>query len=215
MKNYLYQITNRINNKIYVGVHKTNNIDDGYMGSGKIIKRAIKKYGIENFTKEILEYFDTYDQALAREAEIVDDDFLLREDIYNLRRGGTGGFDYINRTMSREKRIEISTKGAAGRDKISVEDKKSFGKLGSAVSRTSTAQKLQYAAGRINGFLEKSHSKETKDRIGKENSFNQLGNKNSQFGTRWAWVNKNGIIKKIKLSLLDDYLTDNWKRGTK
>jgi hypothetical protein len=94
---YLYQINNLVNNKIYVGVHKTDNINDGYMGSGKAIMLAIEKYGLTNFRKDILEYFDTYDAALAREAEIVTDDFLLREDVYNLRRGGSGGFDYINR----------------------------------------------------------------------------------------------------------------------
>jgi len=40
---YLYEIKNLINNKIYVGVHKTNDLNDGYMGSGKVIRRAIKK----------------------------------------------------------------------------------------------------------------------------------------------------------------------------
>lgn len=94
---YIYRIINLINNKIYIGVHRTNNLDDGYMGSGKLITRAIEKYGITNFKKEILEFFNSYDDALEKEKELINDNFLLREDIYNLRRGGTGGWDYINK----------------------------------------------------------------------------------------------------------------------
>jgi hypothetical protein len=95
---YLYQITNLINKKIYIGVHQTKNLEDGYMGSGKNIRRAIDKYGIENFQKEILEFFNNYEDALKREKEFVNEEFLLREDVYNLRQGGNGGFDYINRS---------------------------------------------------------------------------------------------------------------------
>lgn len=96
MKYYLYRITNLLNNKIYIGVHKTKSLDDGYMGSGKVIKHAIKTYGLDNFKKEILEFFENEELMYAKEKAIVTNEFLLREDTYNIRRGGTGGFDYIN-----------------------------------------------------------------------------------------------------------------------
>ena len=71
-KHYLvYKITNNINRKIYVGVHVTNNINDSYMGSGTNIKKAIKEYGRENFTKEILHDFDTKEEMISKELEIV------------------------------------------------------------------------------------------------------------------------------------------------
>ena len=94
---YLYQITNLVNNKIYIGVHSTKDIDDGYMGSGVNIQSAIKKYGVDSFKKDILHTFDNADDMYAKEKEIVTEEFLLREDTYNLRVGGTGGFDYINK----------------------------------------------------------------------------------------------------------------------
>jgi hypothetical protein len=96
MHYYLYEVKNKLNGKIYVGVHKTDNLEDGYMGSGKIILQAIEKYGVENFEKTILEFFDDSESMFRRESEVVNDSFLERDNVYNLRKGGMGGFDWIN-----------------------------------------------------------------------------------------------------------------------
>ena len=48
---YLYQIINTVNNKIYIGAHSTNDLNDGYMGSGTAIKRAIKNILLKIFKK--------------------------------------------------------------------------------------------------------------------------------------------------------------------
>lgn len=92
----IYKITNKVNGKIYIGRHKTCNLDDGYMGSGKIIKLALQSYGIENFTKEILSLHETRDAMIAEEKRLVNSEFLKRTDVYNLAHGGTGDWHHIH-----------------------------------------------------------------------------------------------------------------------
>lgn len=91
----VYKITNNVNDKVYIGKHQTKNLQDGYMGSGKLIKRAIAKHGVGNFTKEILHVFDTEQEMNKKEAEIVTEDFCAGDN-YNICCGGQGGFGYIN-----------------------------------------------------------------------------------------------------------------------
>lgn len=92
----IYKITNLLDGKIYIGSHKTKKLDDAYMGSGKILMRAQKKYGMENFKKEILFVFDNPEEMYAKEAELVNEEFLVTENTYNLKVGGFGGWDYVN-----------------------------------------------------------------------------------------------------------------------
>lgn len=86
----IYQTTNLVNGKIYVGKHTTKNPYDSYMGSGNLIKQALEKYGIENFTKEILFCFTTEEDAFLKEEEIVTQEFINRENTYNIVLGGHG-----------------------------------------------------------------------------------------------------------------------------
>lgn len=92
----IYKITNKINSKIYIGKHQTKDLDDGYMGSGKLLKSAIEKYGLENFEKEILFIFDNEEEMNAKEAELVCEEFVNEDMNYNLCPGGKGGWGYIN-----------------------------------------------------------------------------------------------------------------------
>lgn len=92
----IYKITNLVNGKMYIGQHITSDLDDGYMGSGTIIKRAVKKYGQESFRKEWLMFCEDKEELDYMERVFVDETWLSRSDTYNLRIGGEGGWKYIN-----------------------------------------------------------------------------------------------------------------------
>jgi hypothetical protein len=89
--NFVYKTTNLINNKYYIGVHSTDDLDDGYFGSGKLLKRALKKYSKENFKREIIYFCESMDAALEKEKEIVNLEFVKCESNYNVAIGGSGG----------------------------------------------------------------------------------------------------------------------------
>lgn len=88
MYHIIYLTTNIVNNKIYVGVHSTNNLNDGYLGSGKALKHSIRKYGKENFKRTILYYCLSEEESLQWESIIVDENFLSRKNVYNIKYGG-------------------------------------------------------------------------------------------------------------------------------
>jgi hypothetical protein len=192
---YLYEIKNLINNKIYVGVHKTSDLNDGYMGSGKIIRSAIEKHGLSNFSKVILETFENVKDMYAREKEVVNEEFLKRKDVYNLRRGGTGGFDYLNNgSEDHVKRCVMAAKILhLKHPNIILNLRKSTPESARKGVETKRKNGTLPDGKCLNTERANKNRKETFVRIG-----HQQGNKNSQSGTTWITNNlENKKIKKI------------------
>lgn len=94
---YFYKITNLINNHFYYGVHNTNDLDDGYMGSGSRLHIAYQKYGIENFKKEIVKFFNSSKEAFEYESEIVNEELTNNNECYNIQLGGRNGWNDVTK----------------------------------------------------------------------------------------------------------------------
>lgn len=213
MKKYtVYKITNVINNRIYIGKHETANVNDGYMGSGKLLRRAQEKYGLENFTKEILYIFDTEEEMNAKEAELVTEDFCQREDTYNICIGGKGGFSYINNNPDKfltEKRLaslKLGNEQAVKKWKHLYNTDANFRQRRIEISKLAhAAQKEKYPEGT---FKNKKHTEETKRAIGAKNAANMKGNGNSQYGS--MWITNGSESQKIKSV---DIIPKGWYKG--
>jgi len=72
----IYRITNNADGKIYIGKHKTSDLYDGYMGSGTILREVQAQHGMQNFKKEILHFLQDETQMNAKEAELVNGEFI-------------------------------------------------------------------------------------------------------------------------------------------
>lgn len=90
--NIFYKTTNLVNGKFYYGIHSTDKLEDGYLGSGKLLKRAVKKHGTENFVREVIADYPTRKEASDREKLIVTPELIESSECYNLMTGGSNDF---------------------------------------------------------------------------------------------------------------------------
>lgn len=200
----IYKITNIINGKFYIGAHQTLNKDDGYMGSGILIKRSIKKHGIKNFKKEILFECTSKEDMFQKEKLLV----TLCNESYNLKQGGEGGFDYIN---SSGKNIYDGHSSKA-KENLKLGNAKFKELMMDPDFNSSFRKKVSDSTKGLQNFLGKLHKEESKQKIGAKSSVHQKGSGNSQFGSRWIYNLELKISKKIKK---DDPLPENWFEGRK
>lgn len=215
----VYKITNLINNKIYIGVHKTSNINDDYMGSGVILKKAQEKYGIENFQKEILEVFDNPEDMFNMESKLVNEDFVKDTETYNIKLGGFGGWSHLN--DGSQEHIERTKRGMKKAKENGFLEKAMLANawlyendpiwLKNKVDKFKISITKYYET-HCGIFKGKHHTEETKEKMRKAHKGKQKGEKNSQFNTMWIYSLEEKKNKKIPKG---SQIPEGWLKGRK
>lgn len=187
--NYFYKITNLINDKYYYGIRSTdkNIADDLYFGSGKAVKLAIKKYGKDNFNKEIIADYPTRKEVNAHEKLIVTMELVLDEMCYNMKTGGDNEFKLV---VSEETKQKIREKRKLQIITPEMRQKSADSRRGRKATQEHRQNISNALQGKYRGELAPAfglvRSQETLQRM----SASQMGNTNSP--TRSCCIN--GII---------------------
>lgn len=204
---YIYKTTCNVTGKWYVGMHSTTKLEDGYMGSGKILRYSIRKHGIENHTKEILEFLPTREDLVLREIEIITKELISDGKCMNLKEGGSGGW------FNDEIQLKCSIAGGkASSSKYWTDEDYKLSKLNGL--KKALAKLVELGSDCINNrFKDKNHSEETKQLMSEQRKGTGTNETNSQFGT--CWITKDGSNKKIKKEDLETYLNEGWCKGRK
>lgn len=197
---FLYKTTNITNGKYYIGMHSTSNLKDGYLGSGKRLRYSIRKYGVECFKLEILEFFDSREALKNKERALVNEALLQDSMCMNLKPGGSGGF-----ANKKHQQRACSGGGKALSAKLKVDEN-----LRQRLSAIRSEQlKKTHDEGKIKykGFVGH-QSDEVRAKISATKKGTGTGEKNSQFGTMWI---TNGVEnKKLKK---DNTIPLGWYKG--
>lgn len=191
---------------IYIGKHKTNNINDAYMGSSKRLKEEIKKRGLERFKKEILFDFDNYEEMNNKERELVNEEFVRREDTYNLNLGGTGGWYECNRRGENNKNGQNLIAGLKCR--FDPEFRKRFCKNISEALKSYFAEHPGCQSGEKNPMYGRHHSEESKRLMVSK----RMGSRNGSYGS--FWITNSEIKKNMKWKERDN-IPEGWVIGRK
>ena len=202
----VYKITNLVNSKIYVGLHVTSNLDDDYLGSGKQIQAAVKKYGRKNFKKEYIRVCRTPEEMYKLEAEIVNEEFVKNPNTYNMKTGGTGSWSHVNSNPERYRATRSQLRKLRNAQEDNPFRDPEWQKKHNSMTNPEIVQMLVRKANSPAAMAKK---KETWKITGRGQ-----GSKNSQFGTCWIYHPEQGN-KKISKEELDKFLSLGYTKGRK
>ena len=162
IRHYCYKITNNVNSKTYIGIHscKGDFLDSDYFGSGIAQNKALIKYGVDNFSREVIQELSTREECARLERELVTHDFINLRSNYNLMTGGGNS----NASFSAETLSKMS-EGAKNRPPISEETREKLSYNSANLSDDTRRKKSESVTGESNPFHGKQHTQATKDRI--------------------------------------------------
>jgi group I intron endonuclease len=156
----------------YIGMHRTDNLEDGYLGSGRQLLKAFVEQGRSTFTKEILEFAETDEELMLLEKQYVNIDVVEDSNSYNMTTGGAGRLSYgesCNFSEEGLERLRNSGKRYIG------ENNPFYGKTHTEETREILSLNASKKVGELNPFFGKTHSEEFKRkasemRLGKNKS---------------------------------------------
>jgi hypothetical protein len=188
---YIYKTTCNVTGRWYIGMHSTNNLEDGYMGSGLRLRRSIRKYGLENHTKEILEFFEARQLLIEAEKKRITPEMLTDKNCMNLMGGGKGGF--ISEEQQKHRSICAGNAFAKKYKEDEIFREEVIKKRNVGVIKAHKDGKFNY-----NNFEGKKHSDKSKEKMSESSKGKGVGENNSQHGTMWIHCKASGEVKKIK-----------------
>lgn len=204
MKYYIYKVTNLLNGRFYIGkrCHKTP-YNDNYMGSGKLIKKAIIKYGKENFVKEIVQVFDDEDSCFLLEKELVTKELVSDPNCYNMHEGGKGGFYHISRLPIEERPniIALRAKIESGEIKVGGDTTQYY--------TESTYEKLKVASKKGNDKLRVLRQTNPEIFVESNKKISIKMTQNNSMKDK-MWVEKDSVRKCIHKNEYNQYKTLGW-----
>lgn len=195
---YLYKTTNLVNGRYYFGMHSTNDLEDGYLGSGTLLRRAIVKYGERNFKHEILTFCKSREELAEKEHELVEQ-YLGKQECMNLKPGGKGGF--CNAEHARR------FHAAGGRAARKACSSKQAEKLKTDPEYNAWWHKRCREAN-ARAFLGRKHTDLSKQKMSKSHKGAGKGCYNSQYGT--CWITNSLENKKIPKG---SDIPEGWRLG--